>query len=85
MCFNVDDAQASSLHGVVHGVGADAVQVAFILPVLHKPDDDICIKYEVMILLVKNKVSERTCGYRPCTQTALWSQSGTLFLSAPRL
>lgn len=35
--FNIDDAHSSSLQHVIDGVHAGPVQVAFILPVLHKP------------------------------------------------
>lgn len=38
MCFSIDDAHPSSLQHVVNGVCAGPVQVALILPELHKPE-----------------------------------------------
>lgn len=38
MRLNIDDAYPSSFQHLINSIGADPVQVALILPILHKPE-----------------------------------------------
>lgn len=56
MSFNVDDAQSSSLQHIVNGVGADPVHVAFVLAVLHKPEDTRARNELIFLFFVSHRV-----------------------------